>query len=99
METNQSIKNQSNEEWRHASIVLPPLSLEDHYEPIQWSEDEVVGLKVVGVFEKVIGNKTLYSTWIMDPNPSENATIKLTINKEKYAFYLNDKNSVPSLYF
>lgn len=54
-----SVKNQDNEQWRHASIILHPLSLEDHYEPIQLSEDEMVGLKVVGVFEKVIGHKIL----------------------------------------
>lgn len=34
----------------------------------------------------------------MDPSPSENATIKLTINKENYAFYLNDKETVSRAY-
>jgi hypothetical protein len=43
-------------------------------------------------------NKTLYGTWIMDPSPSENATIKLTINKKKYTFYLNDKETVSRAY-
>jgi hypothetical protein len=31
--------------------------LEERYEPIQLAEDEVVGLKVIGVFERVLGEK------------------------------------------
>jgi DUF2075 family protein/predicted GIY-YIG superfamily endonuclease len=52
-----SQKNQKGGEWKHASITLHPVSTEEEYEPIQLSEDEVSGLKVIGIFERVLGAK------------------------------------------
>lgn len=51
-----SQKNQKGDQWRHESITLQPMSADDKYESISLSEDEVIGLKVIGVFEKVLGN-------------------------------------------
>lgn len=42
--------------------------------------------------------KKLYGTWLMDPGPSENSTIKISIEKEKYTFYLNEKETVSRKY-
>ena len=42
--------------------------------------------------------KKLYGSWIMDPSPSENAKIKLIIQKENYTFYVNDKETVSRSY-
>lgn len=51
-----SQKNQKGDQWKHASITLYPMSTDDKYEPIQLSEDEVRGLKVIGIFERVLGD-------------------------------------------
>jgi SOS-response transcriptional repressor LexA len=51
-----SRKNQKGDQWKHESITLYPMSTDNKYEPIQLSEDEVSGLKVIGVFERVLGN-------------------------------------------
>ena len=50
-----SQKNQKEDQWNHASITLLPLSTDEAYSPIQLTEEEVSGLKVVGVFERVLG--------------------------------------------
>lgn len=49
-----SIKNISDEGWRHESIILKPLSTLEQYGDIELFEDEMVNLKVVGVFVRLI---------------------------------------------
>lgn len=44
----------SNEERKHESIVLKPLSTNPKYSEIELSEDELNTFRVVGIFEKVI---------------------------------------------
>lgn len=46
--------NLSNDERKHESIVLKPLSENTDYTEIELSEDELTNFKVVGIFEKVI---------------------------------------------
>lgn len=53
-----SQKKQKGDQWKHESITLYPMSSDDKYEPIQLSESEVNGLKVIGVFERVLGYRT-----------------------------------------
>jgi hypothetical protein len=50
----ESVKNISDSEWSHESIILKPLSTHDEYSNIVLKEDELVDFRVVGVFEKVI---------------------------------------------
>lgn len=49
-----SVKNISDEGWKHESIRLKPLSNSDSYEDIVLSEDDLFNFKVVGIFIKVI---------------------------------------------
>ncbi|MCC5925586.1 MAG: DUF2075 domain-containing protein [Bacteroidetes bacterium] len=51
----QSVKNDSNDDWAHTSIILKPLSSEDRYKEIVLIEEGIVNFRVVGVFERVIG--------------------------------------------
>jgi phage repressor protein C with HTH and peptisase S24 domain len=44
----------SNEERKHESIVLKPLSTNPKYSEIELSEDELNNFRIVGIFEKVI---------------------------------------------
>ncbi len=50
-----SQKNQKEDQWNHSAITLHPLSTDEAYSPIQLIEKEVSGLKVVGVFDRVLG--------------------------------------------
>ncbi len=49
-----SFKNIKEEEWHHESIILKPLSDDAKYKEIRLSEDEIINLKVVGIFERVL---------------------------------------------
>lgn len=49
-----SKKNVDNETWSHTSIVLKPLSHNLEYSDIELSQDELVDLQVIGIFECVI---------------------------------------------
>ncbi len=49
-----SIKNISDEGWKHESIVLKPLSTIEEYKEIVLSEDELLNFKVVGIFDRII---------------------------------------------
>lgn len=40
--------------WKHESITLHPLSEDPSYKVIELNKDEIVNLKVVGIFEKVL---------------------------------------------
>jgi SOS-response transcriptional repressor LexA len=50
----ESVKNISEGEWTHESIILKPLSTYPEYSNIVLEEDELVDFKVVGVFDRVI---------------------------------------------
>lgn len=50
-----SSKNIEEDGWQHKAITLKPLTNSSNYDDIQLSEDESVNLKVVGIFERVIG--------------------------------------------
>lgn len=49
-----SNKKVSNDEWKHQSITLKPLSNLAYYSDIILSDDELINFKVVGIFEKVL---------------------------------------------
>ncbi|RZJ99904.1 MAG: DUF2075 domain-containing protein [Flavobacterium sp.] len=49
-----SIKNQNGDSWSHQSITLKQLSTEDSYQDIILKESELIDLKVVGIFQKVM---------------------------------------------
>ena len=49
-----STKKTEGELWSHESITLKPISYNSSYSAIKLSEDELIGLKVVGVFECVL---------------------------------------------
>lgn len=49
-----SKKNIENDSWVHTSIILKPLSHNLEYTDIELSQDELVDLKVIGVFECVL---------------------------------------------
>lgn len=49
-----SVKNISDEGWRHESIILKPLSTLEEYENIKLSKDDLLNFKVVGIFDRVI---------------------------------------------
>tara|TARA_B100000809_G_scaffold264200_1_gene319393 strand:- start:467 stop:2662 length:2196 start_codon:yes stop_codon:yes gene_type:complete len=46
--------NSSNEQWRHNTITLKPLSNEDTFEDINITEDDLEGFKIIGIFECVL---------------------------------------------
>lgn len=50
----QSVKNLSDDEWRHESIVLKPMSTMEEYSDIVLTEDDLRNFRVVGIFERVI---------------------------------------------
>lgn len=50
-----SKKSEDNEQWSHESITLKPLSNDSAYQNIELTGDEVSSLKVVGIFECVLG--------------------------------------------
>lgn len=51
-----SIKKITNHNhWRHETIILKPLSTKEGYEDIVLFEDDFLNLKVVGIFDRVIG--------------------------------------------
>jgi len=49
-----SKKNITNDGWSHESIILKPLSYDPDYSDIVIEKDELIDLKVVGVFESVL---------------------------------------------
>ncbi len=49
-----SVKNVSDEGWKHESIRLKPLSNLEEYEDIVLSEDDLLNFKIVGIFDRVI---------------------------------------------
>lgn len=49
-----STKKTESELWSHESITLKPLSYDTSYRAIELNEDELMGLKVIGVFECVL---------------------------------------------
>lgn len=49
-----SVKNISDEGWKHESIRLKPLSNLEEYEDIVLSEEDLLNFKVVGIFDRVI---------------------------------------------
>ena len=49
-----SKKNIENDTWTHESIILKPLSYDVDYKNIVIEEDELIDLKVIGIFEKVL---------------------------------------------
>ena len=49
-----SKKNTDNESWHHTLITLKPLSYDAKYADIVIGEDELIDLKVIGVFEAVL---------------------------------------------
>ena len=49
-----SKKNIDNEQWNHQSIILKPISYSSEYNNILLTEDELIDLKVIGVFECVL---------------------------------------------
>ncbi|MBK6267332.1 DUF2075 domain-containing protein [Marivirga sp. S37H4] len=50
----ESVKNVSDGEWSHASIILKALSINKEYSNIVLTKDELVGFRVVGIFDSVI---------------------------------------------
>ena len=50
----ESVKNITNESSRNKSIILKPQSYNSNFKNIILTEDELIDLKVVGVFVKVI---------------------------------------------
>lgn len=50
-----SEKLTTEEGWSHSRIILKPMSTESRYSDIVLEEDDVVNLKIVGIFEGVIG--------------------------------------------
>lgn len=49
-----SKKNIKNDTWSHKSIILKPLSYNPDYNEIVIEEDELIDLKVIGIFESVL---------------------------------------------
>jgi DUF2075 family protein/SOS-response transcriptional repressor LexA len=49
-----SVKNITDGEWKHSTIVLKPLSTLDEYKEITLTEDDAINFKVVGIFDRVI---------------------------------------------
>jgi len=43
-----------NDQWSHQSIILKPLSYNSEYKDIRLTEDELINLKVIGIFECVL---------------------------------------------
>jgi len=46
--------NSNNEQWRHKTITLKPLSSDDTFENINILEDDLEGFKIIGIFECVL---------------------------------------------
>lgn len=49
-----SKKNITNDGWSHESIILKPLSYDPDYNEIVIEEDELIDLKIIGIFESVL---------------------------------------------
>ncbi len=49
-----SKKNIENNQWSHQEIILKPLSYHPNYKDIHLSNDELVNLKVIGIFECIL---------------------------------------------
>jgi DUF2075 family protein/predicted GIY-YIG superfamily endonuclease len=49
-----SNKNIDGEQWNHQSIILKPLSYNSDYNDIQLTENELIDLNVIGIFECVL---------------------------------------------
>ncbi len=49
-----SVKYQDDEQWEHHSIRLKPLSYNSEYQDIEITGDELISLKVIGIFEMVL---------------------------------------------
>lgn len=49
-----SKKNITNDGWSHESIILKPLSYDPHYNEIIIKEDELIDLKIIGIFESLL---------------------------------------------
>ncbi|GIQ57109.1 hypothetical protein Flavo103_02450 [Flavobacterium collinsii] len=49
-----SRKNIKNDTWSHESIILKPISYDHDYKEIVIEEDELIDLKVIGIFETVL---------------------------------------------
>ncbi len=49
-----SRKFSTDEQWKHESITLKPLSYNSDYKNIEIADDELVNLKVIGIFEMVL---------------------------------------------
>jgi DUF2075 family protein/DNA replication protein DnaC len=49
-----SIKNENDEDWKHETIILKPLSTDDNFSEIVLKEDDLINYKIVGIFEKVL---------------------------------------------
>ncbi|WP_062062911.1 DNA/RNA helicase domain-containing protein [Aquimarina longa] len=50
----ESKKQENDEGWEHESIILKPMSIDDGYEDIVLTSDELSSFKVIGVFEFVL---------------------------------------------
>jgi hypothetical protein len=50
----QSVKNVSDDEWKHESIILKPISTLEEYSDIVLTEDDLINFRVVGIFDRVI---------------------------------------------
>lgn len=49
-----SVKHITEEGWQHKSIILKPLSDDPTYQDIELSEDALLSLKVLGIFERAL---------------------------------------------
>jgi hypothetical protein len=49
-----STKNASEEEWSNESIILKPLTFQEGHTEIVLQEDDMIDLRVVGIFIKVL---------------------------------------------
>jgi DUF2075 family protein len=49
-----SKKNIENDQWSHQEIILKPLSYDDNYKNINLRNDQLVNLKILGIFECVL---------------------------------------------
>jgi DUF2075 family protein len=51
-----SVKNIEGDQWHHKSITLYPMSEDSSYQPIELSDDELLELSVIGIFDRVLYN-------------------------------------------
>lgn len=49
-----SIKTITDDEWRHESIILKPMSTREEYSDLVLSANELLNFDVIGIFERVI---------------------------------------------